>query len=73
MNKIKGKINNIGKNIVNSCKKIVIEIATNPKKVFITLINRIREMIKNNVLFFAFVLLSLFCSTLVRYLSFRRN
>lgn len=69
MNKIKGKITNIGKNIVNSCKKIVIEIATNPKKVFITLINRIREMIKNNVLFFAFVLLSLFCSTLVRYLT----
>ena len=69
MNKMKEKITNIGKNIANSCKKIIIEIATNPKKVFITLINRIREMIKNNVLFFAFVLLSLFCSTLVRYLT----
>lgn len=69
MIKLKKKIKKTCINFGNKTKKTIIEIVTNPKRTLITFINRIRETIKNNVLFFVFVLVSLFCSTLVRYFT----
>ena len=69
MKKIEKRIKKIGKNFANKAKKIVMQIIANPKRSFITFLNIIKETIKNNVLFFVFILVSLFCSTLVRYFT----
>ena len=69
MKNLEKKIIKFSKKLTNKIKKVFNEIVTNPKKSFITLVNIIKETIRNNVLFFTFVLVSLFSSTLVRYFT----
>lgn len=69
MKNLEKKIIKFSKKLTNRIKKVFNEIVTNPKKSFITLVNIIKETIRNNVLFFTFVLVSLFSSTLVRYFT----
>jgi len=69
MKKINKKVEKFFKKLTNDTKKIILYVIANPKKAFITLINRILETIKNNIFFFIFILVSLFCSTLLRYFT----
>ena len=69
MNKVKKKINAVTKKVTTKFKKIIFDIKSNPKKVVSNVANIIIETIKNNILFFAFILLSLFNATLVRFLT----
>ncbi len=62
MKKVENKI----KEIINKIKKDFVHFLSNPKKAFIILWNQIIEIIKNNMLFFVFILVSLFSSTLLR-------
>lgn len=63
------KIEKFIKKASNNIRKIAIGVVTNPKRFFILMINRIVEMIKNNILMIVFILVSLFASTLLRYLT----
>ena len=60
------KIEKFIKKTSNNIRKIAIGVVTNPKRFFILMINRIVEMIKNNILMIVFILVSLFASTLLR-------
>ena len=69
MKKLEKKIKKNCINFAHKTKRIIMEIITNPKKSLITFLNMIKETIQNNVLFFTFILVSLFSSTLVRYFT----
>lgn len=69
MKKLEKKIKKFCRNFAHKTKRIIIEIITNPKKSLITFLNMIKETVRNNVLFFTFILVSLFSSTLVRYFT----
>ncbi|MDD6224227.1 MAG: LTA synthase family protein [bacterium] len=65
MKRIKKKLKKMSDKFIKTIEYIM----ANPKKSMITVINRIIETIKNNVLFFVYVLVSLFCATIVRYIT----
>lgn len=65
MNKFKKKIKKLKVDITNQLKLI----KENPKKQVVTFINWCKEVVKNNILFFAFVLTTLFNTVLLRYFT----
>lgn len=65
MKKIKKKFDQIW----NQTKKIALHIILNPKRSFIFAFNSCIEIIKNNILFFVFLLVNLFSSTILRYFT----
>lgn len=72
MKKNTKKNKKVEKKFSKFCSKVrkdFITVISNPKKAFITLFNRTRELIKNNILYFVFVLVTLFSGILVRYFT----
>lgn len=57
------------KKIWNKTKKIATQAVLNPKRSCIFLLNGCIEVIRNNVLFFSFLLVNLFAATLLRYFT----
>lgn len=65
MNKIKKKFKKIKTETIKEFKKI----KKNPKKELITFINWCKEVVKNNILFFVFVITTLFNTVLLRFFT----
>ena len=65
MNKVKNKLQILKNAIMNELRLI----KKNPKKETITFINWCKEVVKNNILFFAFVFTTLFNTVLLRYFT----
>lgn len=65
MTKIKDRIENKFNKLKEECQKI----KKNPKKEIITFINWFKEVVKNNILFFVFVIGTLFNTVLLRYFT----
>lgn len=57
------------KNFWANIKKFFISLKNNPKKTFITIFNRFRELVKNNILFFVFIIVNVFSGILLRYFT----
>lgn len=53
----------------NKTKKIAIHVVLNPKRSCVFLLNGCLEIIRNNILFFVFLIVNLFASTLLRYFT----
>ncbi len=64
-NNIKRELNNIKK----SFKKLYNDFKKNPKKTVLTLINTSVEIVKNNTVFFVFVIINVFIGILLRYFT----
>ena len=54
---------------MNRLKKDTIYVITNPKRAMITFLNHLLELIKNNILVFVFIVVSIFTSTLLRVIT----
>lgn len=65
MNKVKNKLQILKNAIMNELRLI----KKNPKKETITFVNWCKEVVKNNILFFAFVFTTLFNTVLLRYFT----
>lgn len=64
-NNIKRELNNIKK----SFKKLYNDFKKNPKKTVLTLINTSVEIVKNNTVFFVFIIINVFIGILLRYFT----
>ena len=69
MNKLKKKINLITKSVQNNLKLVWKDFKNDPKEFAILLINNCIEAVKNNTLFFIFVITLLFDATILRYFT----
>ena len=65
INNIKKELNNIKKGL----KKLYNDFKKNPKKTVLTLINTSVEIVKNNTVFFVFVITNVFIGILLRYFT----
>ena len=63
------KVKNKFQKFKDELKKEWVKIKTNPKKELITFINWCKEVVKNNILFFVFVISTLFNTVLLRYFT----
>ena len=63
--KIEKQLNKIKNNLKNLYK----DFRKNPKKTTLTLLNTMMEIIKNNTLFFVFVITNVFIGILLRYFT----
>lgn len=66
---MKKQIKNKVENKIKSIKEFGHDFVKNPKKAIFTILNAFLEMVKNNVLFFVFVLVNVFIGILLRYFT----
>lgn len=66
---MKKQIKNKVENKIKSIKEFGHDFVKNPKKALFTILNAFLEMVKNNVLFFVFVLVNVFIGILLRYFT----
>ena len=66
---MKKTIQNEYKKLKNNCSKLYKEFKKNPKKALQTLLTTCVEIIKNNTLFFVFVVTNVFIGILLRYFT----
>ena len=66
---MKKTIQNECKKLKNNCSKLYKEFKKNPKKALQTLLTTCVEIIKNNTLFFVFVVTNVFIGILLRYFT----
>ncbi|MBE6146891.1 MAG: LTA synthase family protein [Firmicutes bacterium] len=66
---MKDKLESSVRKAMNRLKKDIIYVISNPKRATVTFFNHIIELIKNNILVFVFILVSIFTSTLLRFIT----